>query len=121
MGAPLYPPPSSPAAASPAGPAWLQVWQRRWPGFAVSAVVALAAELTEAGRKALSITHPGDADLGFLYGTIITDGADLKPAVAIKVMKVTTSAYQAGWSFFVIGRGYLVASVFSEEFFLDIS
>ncbi len=43
MGAPLSPPPSTPAAASPAGPAWLQVWQRRWPGFAVSAVVALAA------------------------------------------------------------------------------
>jgi trans-L-3-hydroxyproline dehydratase len=31
--------------------------------------------LTRIGREALVVTHPGDADLGFLYGTIITDGA----------------------------------------------
>jgi hypothetical protein len=33
-------------------------------------------------------------------GTIVTEGADLNPAVAIKVKKVTTRAVQAGCNFF---------------------
>ena len=32
-------------------------------------------------------------------GTIRTDGADLNPAVAIKVKKVTIAAIQPGWIF----------------------
>jgi hypothetical protein len=32
---------------------------------------------------------------------IMTDGADLKPAVAIKVRKVTAKAIQAGCIFFI--------------------
>jgi hypothetical protein len=32
-------------------------------------------------------------------GTIKTDGADLNPAVAIKVKNVTAAAIQPGWSF----------------------
>jgi hypothetical protein len=31
-----------------------------------------------------------------------TDGAERKPAVAIRVRKVTTSAVHAGWSFFTL-------------------
>lgn len=38
-------------------------------------LVELGAAITEAGRAALDIRHPGAADLGFLYGTILTDDA----------------------------------------------
>ncbi len=38
-------------------------------------LVALGAAITEAGRTALDIKHPGAGDLGFLYGTILTDDA----------------------------------------------
>lgn len=41
----------------------------------VAELVRLGTELTRIGRETLAISHPGDADLGFLYGTIITDGA----------------------------------------------
>lgn len=34
-----------------------------------------ARAITEAGRRDLAITHPDAADLGFLYGTILTDDA----------------------------------------------
>ena len=40
---------------------------------------------------------------------IKTDGADLNPAVAIKVKKVTTSAVQAGWIIFLDMRCPLLA------------
>jgi len=38
-------------------------------------LTAVGAAITEAGRRALRITHPDAADLGFLYGTILTDDA----------------------------------------------
>lgn len=38
-------------------------------------LVAAGTAITEEGRKALSIVHPDAADLGFLYGTILTDDA----------------------------------------------
>lgn len=38
-------------------------------------LVAAGTAITEAGRKALQITHPDAADLGFLYGTILVDDA----------------------------------------------
>lgn len=43
-------------------------------------LVAAATAITDAFRASLTIVHPGEADLGFLYGTILTDdvapGAD---------------------------------------------
>jgi len=39
-------------------------------------LVDAAAAVTEAGRAQLRLEHPDDADLAFLYGTILTDGAD---------------------------------------------
>jgi hypothetical protein len=51
---------------------------------------------------------------------INTDGADRKPAVAIRVKNVTTSAVHAGWSFFLIARAYLLTLAFREKFLLDI-
>lgn len=41
----------------------------------VSALTDAAAALTDKVRATLSITHPTEPDLGFLYGTIITDEA----------------------------------------------
>jgi trans-L-3-hydroxyproline dehydratase len=38
-------------------------------------LVSAARALTEAARAALDIAHPDAADLGFLYGTILTDDA----------------------------------------------
>jgi proline racemase len=38
-------------------------------------LVAAAAAITQAGRDTLDIVHPDAADLGFLYGTILTDDA----------------------------------------------
>lgn len=38
-------------------------------------LVAAATALTDAARKALDIVHPEAEDLGFLYGTILTDDA----------------------------------------------
>lgn len=38
--------------------------------------------ITRAGREQLTITHPGDPDLGFLYGTILTDDGG-PPAEAV--------------------------------------
>lgn len=38
-------------------------------------VVAAAGALTDAIRAGTTITHPHDPELGFLYGTIVTDGA----------------------------------------------
>ena len=32
--------------------------------------------MTEAVRAAVTLTHPDNADLAFLYGTILTDGQD---------------------------------------------
>ncbi|TNE34115.1 MAG: proline racemase [Alphaproteobacteria bacterium] len=37
-------------------------------------LVAGASEITEAVKKQIKITHPEEDDLGFLYGTILTDG-----------------------------------------------
>lgn len=39
------------------------------------ALVSAAGAITEAAREALEIAHPGAPDLGFLYGTILTDDA----------------------------------------------
>ena len=38
-------------------------------------LVAAGKAITAAGRRTLRITHPDAADLGFLYGTILTDDA----------------------------------------------
>lgn len=38
-------------------------------------LVAAGKAITDAGRRALRIVHPDAADLGFLYGTILTDDA----------------------------------------------
>lgn len=40
----------------------------------VQRLSATAAEVTECVKAQVDITHPGSDDLGFLYGTIITDG-----------------------------------------------
>jgi trans-L-3-hydroxyproline dehydratase len=39
-------------------------------------LVAAAAAVTEAARAQVPLAHPDDPDLAFLYGTILTDGAD---------------------------------------------
>jgi trans-L-3-hydroxyproline dehydratase len=39
-------------------------------------LVDAAAAVTEAAKKQIPLEHPDDADLAFLYGTILTDGAD---------------------------------------------
>ena len=38
-------------------------------------LVAAGTAITAAGRRQLSIVHPEEADLGFLYGTVLTDDA----------------------------------------------
>jgi trans-L-3-hydroxyproline dehydratase len=40
------------------------------------ALVDAAASVTEAARAQVPLSHPDDPDLAFLYGTILTDGAD---------------------------------------------
>jgi trans-L-3-hydroxyproline dehydratase len=40
-------------------------------------LVAAGVEVTDAARAAVAITHPSEPDLGFLYGTILTDDVDL--------------------------------------------
>jgi len=45
-------------------------------GSPVSALTDAADALSRAVRDALPIAHPDDPDLGFLYGTILTDGTD---------------------------------------------
>jgi len=42
----------------------------------VSAFVEAATALTEAARQAVPLSHPDHDDLAFLYGSILTDGAD---------------------------------------------
>jgi proline racemase len=44
-------------------------------GGELTALTQAGAALTEAIRATVAVTHPDDPDLGFLYGTIITDGA----------------------------------------------
>ena len=49
-------------------------------------LVDAAAAVTEAGRAQLRLEHPDDAELAFLYGTILTDGADAwSPAATANV------------------------------------
>jgi trans-L-3-hydroxyproline dehydratase len=48
----------------------------RLPGSPVADLTAAAWATTSAVRSALPLTHPADPDLGFLYGTILTDGED---------------------------------------------
>jgi proline racemase len=38
-------------------------------------LISAGAAITKAGRQALNIVHPEEQDLGFLYGTILTDDA----------------------------------------------
>jgi len=42
----------------------------------VRALVDAAAAVTEAAKAQIRLEHPSDPDLAFLYGTILTDGAD---------------------------------------------
>lgn len=42
-------------------------------------LIAAGVAITDAGRAALAITHPTEADLGFLYGAILTDDVPLGP------------------------------------------
>lgn len=44
-------------------------------GTPLDRLAAAAAELTEVARRELRIDHPSEPDLGFLYGTILTDDA----------------------------------------------
>ena len=46
------------------------------PGSSIADLVAAAWATTGAVRAALPLVHPDDPDLGFLYGTILTDGDD---------------------------------------------
>jgi proline racemase len=39
-------------------------------------LVDAASAVTEAAKKQIPLSHPDDPDLAFLYGTILTDGAD---------------------------------------------
>ncbi len=39
-------------------------------------LAAAASAITAAAKAAIPLTHPEDADLAFLYGTILTDGGD---------------------------------------------
>jgi trans-L-3-hydroxyproline dehydratase len=48
----------------------------RLPGSPIADLVAAAWATTGAVRAALPLSHPADPDLGFLYGTILTDGDD---------------------------------------------
>jgi proline racemase len=43
---------------------------------AVRDLVDAAASVTEAAKAQIPLSHPDDPDLAFLYGTILTDGAD---------------------------------------------
>jgi proline racemase len=43
----------------------------------IDVLVYAGVRITDAVRVALSISHPGDPDLGFLYGTILTDDVAL--------------------------------------------
>jgi trans-L-3-hydroxyproline dehydratase len=43
----------------------------------IDTLVEAGVRITDAVRAALSISHPGDPDLGFLYGTILTDDVAL--------------------------------------------
>jgi len=45
-------------------------------GSATRDLVDAAAAVTQAVKAQLPIAHPDDPDLGFLYGTILTDGGD---------------------------------------------
>jgi len=47
----------------------------------VHELVAAATAVTAAVREAHPLHHPDDADLAFLYGTILTDGADAFSAI----------------------------------------
>ena len=45
-------------------------------GSPVRALVEAASAITAAVREQVEIVHPDDIELGFLYGTILTDGSD---------------------------------------------
>ena len=49
----------------------------RVPGSPIADLVNAAWATTGAVSGRLPLNHPDDADLGFLYGTILTDGADI--------------------------------------------
>lgn len=48
-------------------------------------LVDRAARVTEAAKRQLPLEHPDDPDLAFLYGTILTDGADGADAPSVNV------------------------------------
>jgi trans-L-3-hydroxyproline dehydratase len=47
----------------------------RYHGDKVETIVQAAAALTDTLRAQVPVSHPDEPDLGFLYGTIVTDGA----------------------------------------------
>ncbi len=49
------------------------------------ALVDGATAVTEAAKRAVPLDHPDDADLAFLYGTILTDGGDGKQKPSVNV------------------------------------
>jgi len=49
------------------------------------ALVDAASAVTEATKTAVLLDHPDDADLAFLYGTILTDGGDGKSRPSVNV------------------------------------
>jgi trans-L-3-hydroxyproline dehydratase len=48
-------------------------------------IVDWAARVTAAAKHQLPLVHPDDADLAFLYGTILTDGTDGAAAPSLNV------------------------------------
>ncbi len=48
-------------------------------------LVDAATAVTQAAKRAVPLDHPDDADLAFLYGTILTDGGDGKDKASVNV------------------------------------
>ena len=48
-------------------------------------LVDAATAVTQAAKRAVPLEHPDDADLAFLYGTILTDGGDGKGRPSVNV------------------------------------
>lgn len=107
MADPLPPPPASVPGGSPRGAAWLKAWQRRWPGLAVSAVVALAAMFLAKhyGAPALLFALLLGMALNFLsQGTRAVEGIEftarqvLRLGVALLGLRLTVGQVaELGW------------------------
>ncbi len=107
MADPLPPPPASVPGGSPQGAAWLKAWRRRWPGLAVSAVVALAAMFLAKhyGAPALLFALLLGMALNFLsQGTRAVEGIEftarqvLRLGVALLGLRLTVGQVaELGW------------------------